>query len=108
MSCQWASRVDVQMARSTENQRLATARRHRFDPLRLTSACVFGEVFQSSNVVYFNLVSCPTVLTGGRQEPLFEFCSSSIDARWLVIEDCSAVPVKRNASPLGNEVTVQT
>src|SRR5947209_20411579 len=39
------------MTRSTENQRLAMARRHRFDPLRLVSACVFGEVFQSSNVV---------------------------------------------------------
>ncbi len=91
------------MTRSTENQRLATACRHRFDPLRLVSACVCGEVFQSSNVVHFNVIGCPTVLAGVGQEAFFEFCASSIDARWLVIEDCSAVPLQGNASPLGDQ-----
>jgi hypothetical protein len=59
------------MTRSTENQRLAMACSHRFDPLSLVAACVFGEVFQSSNVVHFDLVACPTLLTGIGQEPFF-------------------------------------
>ena len=67
---------------------------HRFDPLRLVSACVFGEVFQSSNVVNFDVIGCSTVLTGIGQEPFFEFCSSSINTRWLVIEDGFAVSLE--------------
>jgi len=61
------SMLDSHMARSTENQRLAAACRHQFDPGWLFAAWVVVQVIQGSDMVDFNLLGvggCPALFTG--------------------------------------------
>ena len=63
------------MAAMTKNQRFPLARGHDLNPLRLLSACVFFQVFESANMVDLDVVSGTAMLTFPRQEAFFEFRS---------------------------------
>ena len=94
--------MQIVMAGSAENQRLAVTSSHDLDPEGLFPTIIGVQVFESPDMMDFDLC-CEsgglTDFTDLRQEPLFQFRSTDPFPLWSVLDGCPNVPGECDPSP---------
>ena len=94
--------MQIVMAGSAENQRLAATGSHDLDPEGLFPTIIGVQVFESPDMMDFDLC-CEagglTDFTDLRQEPLFQFRSTDPFPLWSVLDGCPNVPGECDPSP---------
>jgi hypothetical protein len=91
--CNGQSIIGCLMASFAEKEGLSLEGYHSLDPLWFWSSWVLMELFHCSHMMYFYIFTCPTEFTEICKQALYEFCSTAIELRWLVLQGCLDIPL---------------
>ena len=96
--------LDVHMARAADDQGLALAGNHCFDPWGLLGPPSAFQTFQGSDVVDFDELVRTTQLALVRQQSLLQVCPVVVpNTPRLIAENCISTMLERHAAPLGDQ-----
>src|SRR5207244_2095129 len=104
------SGVDVLVAAAADDEGLAVAGSHPYDPFQWVLAAPGVEVFEGAHVVHLDLLGRPAQFAGVGQKSLHDLGPAAApDAGWVVVEGTRRdVPGQADAAPLRHQWCLAT